>query len=81
MVAQLNAAGIPVEVDAEQYPNGRFARLSMVMEGATVDVERGKIRHRITWTPKDGGSVRRHWEAQHANGDWSTAFDGTYTKR
>lgn len=27
MAAQLNAAGIPVEVDAEQYPNGRFARL------------------------------------------------------
>jgi predicted enzyme related to lactoylglutathione lyase len=27
LVAQLNAAGIPVEVDAEQYPNGRFARL------------------------------------------------------
>jgi glyoxylase I family protein len=28
MVAQLRAAGIDVEVDAEQYPNGRFARLS-----------------------------------------------------
>ena len=27
MVAQLRAAGIEVEVDAEQYPNGRFARL------------------------------------------------------
>jgi len=27
MVAQLRAAGITVEIDAEQYPNGRFARL------------------------------------------------------
>jgi predicted enzyme related to lactoylglutathione lyase len=27
MVAQLRAAGIAVEVDAEKYPNGRFARL------------------------------------------------------
>jgi glyoxylase I family protein len=27
MVAQLRAAGIAVEVDSEQYPNGRFARL------------------------------------------------------
>jgi glyoxylase I family protein len=27
MVAQLRAAGIAVEIDAEQYPNGRFARL------------------------------------------------------
>jgi glyoxylase I family protein len=28
MVAQLRARGITVEVDAEVYPNGRFARLS-----------------------------------------------------
>ncbi|MCB8942390.1 MAG: VOC family protein [Ardenticatenaceae bacterium] len=27
MVAQLQEAGIAVEVDPEQYPNGRFARL------------------------------------------------------
>ena len=27
MVAQLRAAGISVEVDAEKYPNGHFARL------------------------------------------------------
>ena len=27
MVAQLRAAGIAVEVDAEPYPNGRFANL------------------------------------------------------
>jgi predicted enzyme related to lactoylglutathione lyase len=28
MTAQLRAAGIHVEVDPEEYPNGRFARLS-----------------------------------------------------
>ncbi|WP_426571716.1 VOC family protein [Aquihabitans sp. McL0605] len=28
MVAQLRAAGIGVEVDPEEYPNGRFAQLS-----------------------------------------------------
>ena len=28
MVAQLRAAGIEVEVDSEQYPNGWFAQLS-----------------------------------------------------
>ncbi len=27
MVAQLRAAGIPVDVDTQNYPNGRFARL------------------------------------------------------
>jgi glyoxylase I family protein len=28
MVKQLRAAGIDVDVDAEEYPNGRFAQLS-----------------------------------------------------
>ncbi|MGI9384996.1 MAG: VOC family protein [Methyloligellaceae bacterium] len=28
MAAQLENAGIPVEIDAEIYPNGRFARLT-----------------------------------------------------
>ena len=28
MVAQLRAAGVDVEVNAEDYPNGRFARLA-----------------------------------------------------
>ena len=28
MVAQLRAAGVAVEVNAESFPNGRFARLS-----------------------------------------------------
>ncbi|MEQ9363180.1 MAG: VOC family protein [Leptospirales bacterium] len=28
MVKQLEAAGVKVEVDAEQYPNGRFAQLN-----------------------------------------------------
>ncbi|MGH8285231.1 MAG: VOC family protein [Steroidobacteraceae bacterium] len=27
MIAQLRAAGISVEIDPQQYPNGRFARL------------------------------------------------------
>jgi len=28
MTAQLRAAGIVVEIDPEEYPNGRFARLN-----------------------------------------------------
>jgi glyoxylase I family protein len=27
MVEQLGAAGVPVKVDPEEYPNGRFARV------------------------------------------------------
>ena len=28
MISQLRAAGLAVEVDSEEYPNGRFARLT-----------------------------------------------------
>ncbi len=42
MVAQLNRAGIAVEVDPEIYPNGRFARLQ--------DPEGNPIQ---LWQPKD----------------------------
>jgi glyoxylase I family protein len=48
MVRQLEAAGIKVRVDAEQYPNGRFASLEdpegnqiQLWQPATPDVERG----------------------------------------
>jgi len=36
---------------------------------------------RITWTPKDDGSVRQHWERSKDGKAWSTVFDGLYTRR
>lgn len=42
MVAQLEASGITVKVDAEEYPNGRFARLHDP-EGNPIEL----------WEPKD----------------------------
>jgi glyoxylase I family protein len=42
MTAQLRAAGIVVEVDAEEYPNGRFARLN--------DLEGNPIQ---LWEPRE----------------------------
>lgn len=45
MVSQLRAAGINVGVDAENYPNGRFARLSDP-EGNPIEL----------WQPKDQSS-------------------------
>jgi glyoxylase I family protein len=32
MVSQLQESGISVEIDAENYPNGRFARLMIQKE-------------------------------------------------
>jgi len=54
---------------------------SMVLEGATVNAEGRETRHRITWTPNEDGSVQQHWESKTAAGDWTTVFDGAYTKR
>ena len=47
MVAQLRKAGIDVDVDAQSYPNGRFARLK--------DPEGNPIQ---LWEPKDPGGSR-----------------------
>jgi hypothetical protein len=54
---------------------------SMVLEGQTVGADGQVTRHRITWTPNDDGSVRQHWESTDAEGEWTTAFDGRYTRK
>jgi hypothetical protein len=53
---------------------------SMVLEGQTRDAAGKVTRHRISWTPNADGSVRQHWESTDANGQWTTAFDGRYTR-
>ncbi len=47
IVAQLRAAGVAVAVDAEQYPNGRFARLADP-EGNPIEL----------WQPEGGDAAR-----------------------
>jgi len=54
---------------------------SMVLEGETTGKDGVVTRHRITWTPGVDGSVRQHWESASADGEWQTAFDGTYTRK
>jgi hypothetical protein len=54
---------------------------SMVLEGQTVASDARPIRHRITWTPNADGSVRQLWESTDAKGQWSTVFDGAYTRK
>ncbi len=54
---------------------------SMVLRGQTAAADGGITRHRITWTPGADGSVRQHWESTDAGGEWTTAFDGTYTRK
>lgn len=54
---------------------------SMVMEGETRDAEGKVTRHRITWTPNADGSVRQHWQTGDGKGEWTTVFDGRYTRQ
>ena len=60
---------------------GGFTGGSMVLEGSTVGDDGKAVRHRITFTPNANGSVRQHWESTDATGAWTTAFDGTYTRK
>jgi hypothetical protein len=54
---------------------------NMVLEGQTAGADGKVTRHRITWTPDADESVRQHWETQDDAGQWSTAFDGRYTRK
>lgn len=54
---------------------------SMVLEGQTMGADSQATKHRISWTPNTDGSVRQHWESTDSKGHWSTAFDGTYTRK
>jgi hypothetical protein len=54
---------------------------AMVLEGQTTGKDGTRTRHRITWTPNADGSVRQFWESTDATGQWTTAFDGRYTRK
>ena len=60
---------------------GSLRGKSMLLEGQTVGAEGQVTKHRITWTPNADGSVRQHWESTDLKGNWSTAFDGSYTRK
>lgn len=61
--------------------DGGLRNGSMVLEGQTVGTDSQVTKHRITWTPNADGSVRQLWESTDAKGQWSTAFDGRYTRK
>ncbi len=55
-----------------------------LVDGAMVMSSDPKVSpiNRITWTPREDGSVRQHWEtSQDGGSSWTTAFDGIYRLR
>ena len=53
----------------------------MVLSGEGRDRQGRAIVHRITWSLNDDGTVNQHWQMKLADSaQWSTLFNGTYTK-
>jgi hypothetical protein len=53
----------------------------MVLEGETSKAGGKPVRHRITFTPNPDGAVRQLWETSDEKGQWSTVFDGLYSRK
>jgi hypothetical protein len=54
---------------------------SMVLQGQNAGEGGRIVKHRITWTPNPNGTVRQHWESTNEQGQWTTAFDGSYSRK
>ncbi len=53
----------------------------MVMTGNTTG-QSGELKHKISWTPEENGSVIQHWQVRKAQEtQWQTLFKGIYTKK
>jgi hypothetical protein len=59
---------------------GHFTAGAMRLEGERpASGDQPAMRHRITWTPLDGGRVRQLWESSPAGEPkWTVQFDGLY---
>ena len=60
---------------------GHFRDGRMMLEGTTQGSGGVAVRHRISWTPLEDGSVRQVWESTDSDGRWTVAFDGHYRRR
>jgi hypothetical protein len=61
--------------------DGGLQDSSMVLEGERLSPEHTRIRHRITWSPLDSGTVRQFWQRSRDGGaTWETVFDGRYAR-
>lgn len=60
--------------------DGAFADGRMVLS-ADMTNKRGRLKHRITWTPQPDGRVRQFWETSADDGKtWKPSFDGMYVR-
>jgi hypothetical protein len=60
---------------------GGFRDGKMILEGQTTGADQKVMKHRITWSANQDGTVRQLWESTGPNGEWTVAFDGKYTRK
>ena len=53
----------------------------MLMLSSEMEGKNGPYVNRISWTPNEDGTVRQHWETRTGDADWTTLFDGLYTRK
>lgn len=61
--------------------DGELRGDTMVLQGPGKDPQGNDVLHKISWSPKNNGAVRQHWQISPDQGkSWQTAFDGLYKK-
>lgn len=61
---------------------GALQGKAMVMTGELPSAKGGTQRQRVSWTPRDDGSVVQLWEASDAAGrTWAPSFHGLYRRK
>lgn len=62
--------------------DGGFTDGKMVLRGERPGQDGKSVLHRISWEPREDGTVRQLWEtSNNAGSTWQVAFDGTYRRR
>ena len=53
---------------------------AMVLEGENPGPGGAMVKHRITWSPQEDGSVKQHWTISPDGKEWKDAFIGFYRR-
>lgn len=62
--------------------DGGLVNQDMVMWGEGMDQSGRIVKHRISWSPNENGTVIQRWQVSHDQGmSWQMLFEGTYKKQ
>jgi len=64
--------------DLTLHLSGGWTGERMTLEGTREDAEGREVTDRISWTPRENGIVRQHWQQAVDGAEFKTVFDGRY---